>query len=201
MIPYDEPIYSFSGEKVSTRGYINLHTIFREGTQTKTIPIWFLIVDAPTSYNVLLGRPSLNTLGVVVFMPHLAMKFPSPFGDILTIHNDQQLAPKCYMVSLCPQLPILQTNKFERSPGFDIALYGDDLDHKVGCDARLKPVDDTISLELPNGRTLKLGTGLQQEQRDILTPTLITNTDLFAWSTADLPGVDPQVAVYKTRKI
>jgi len=52
-------------------------------------------------------------------------------------------------------------------------------------------------LELPNGRTLKLGTSLQQEQRDILTPTLISNTDLFAWSTADLPGVDPQVAVHK----
>ena len=52
-------------------------------------------------------------------------------------------------------------------------------------------------MELPNGRTLKLGTGLQQEQRDILTPTLIANTDLFAWSAADLPGVDPQVTVHK----
>jgi len=41
MVPYDEPIYGFSSEQVSTRGYINLHTIFREGTQTKTIPIRF----------------------------------------------------------------------------------------------------------------------------------------------------------------
>jgi len=30
-----------------------------------------------------------------------------------------------------------------------------------------------------------------------LTPTLITNTDLFAWSVVDLPGVDPQVMVHK----
>jgi len=57
MVPYDEPIYGFSGEQVSTRGYIDLHTVFRDGAQTKTIPIRFLIVDAPTSYNVLLGRP------------------------------------------------------------------------------------------------------------------------------------------------
>ena len=64
MIPYDEPIYGFSREKVSTRGYIDLHTIFRDGTQTKTIPIRFLVIDAPTSYNVLLGRPSLNTLAL-----------------------------------------------------------------------------------------------------------------------------------------
>jgi len=78
MIPYDEPIYGFSGEQVSTRGYIDLHTVFREGTQTKTIPIRFLIADAPTSYNILLGRPSLNTLGAVVSTPHLAKKFPAP---------------------------------------------------------------------------------------------------------------------------
>jgi len=102
MVPYDEPIYGFSGEKVSTCGYIDLHTIFRDGAQTKTIPIRFLIVDAPISYNVLLGRPSLNTLGAVVSIPHLAMKFPSPSGDILTIHGDQRLAHECYIASLRP---------------------------------------------------------------------------------------------------
>jgi len=100
MVPYDEPIYGFSGKQVSTRSYIDLHTVFREGTQTKTIPIRFLIVDVPTSYNVLLGRLFLNTLGVVVSTPHLAMKFPSPSGDILTVHCDQHLARECYMASL-----------------------------------------------------------------------------------------------------
>ena len=76
--------------------------MFRDGTQTKTIPIRFLIVDAPTSYNVLLGRPSLNTLGAVVSTPHLAMKFPSPSCDILTIHCDQRLARECYIASVRP---------------------------------------------------------------------------------------------------
>jgi len=132
MVPYDEPIYGFSREKVSTRGYIDLHTVFRDDAQTKTIPICFLVVDAPTSYNVLLGRPSLNTLGAVVSTPHLAMKFSSPSGDILTIHGDKRLARECYMASLRPQLPILQTNHIERPPDSIIALSGDDLDPKVG---------------------------------------------------------------------
>jgi len=182
MVPYDEPIYGFSGEKVSTRGYIDLYTIFRDGSQTNTISIHFLVVDAPTSYNVLLGRPSLNTLGAVISIPHLAMKFPSPSGDILTIHENQRLARECFMASLRPQLPILQTNHIERPPDFDIALFGDDLDPRVGRDARLEPINETIQLELPRGRTLKLGTGLQHDQREMLTPTLISNTDLFAWS-------------------
>jgi len=54
-----------------------------------------------------------------------------------------------------------------------------------------------VPLQLPNGRIIKLGTSLQHEQREILIPTLISNTDLFAWSAADLPGVDPQVASHK----
>ncbi|XP_027931963.1 uncharacterized protein LOC114187793 [Vigna unguiculata] len=78
MVLYDELIFRFSGEKVLTYGYIDLHTVFREASQTKTIPIRFLVVDAPTSYNVLLCRPSLNILGAVVSTTHLAMKFPSP---------------------------------------------------------------------------------------------------------------------------
>ncbi|XP_027927601.1 uncharacterized protein LOC114184491 [Vigna unguiculata] len=149
VVPYDEPISGFSGEKVSTRDYIDLHSIFRDGTQTKTIPIRFLIVDAPTSYHVLLGRPSLNTLGAVVSTPHLAMKFPSPSGDILTIHGDQCLARECYMASLRPQLPILQTNHIGRPPGSKIALSGDDLDPRVGRDVRLEPVEETTSPRAP----------------------------------------------------
>jgi len=160
MIPYDDPM---SGEKVSTRGYIDLYIVFHDGTQNKTNPIYFLVVDAPTSYNILLGRPSFNTLGAIVSMPHLAMKFPSLSADILTIHGDQQLARECYTASLCPQLPILKTNNIKRPPDSNIALSGDDLDPRVGHDARLEPVDDIVPLELPNGRTLKLGTDLQQE--------------------------------------
>jgi len=132
MVPYDKPIYGFSGEQVSTRGYIDLHTVFRDGTQTKTIPIRFLIIDAPTSYNILLGRPSLNTLGAVISTPHLAMKFPAPSGDILTIHYDQRLARECYMTSLRPQLSIQQTSHIERPPSSNIALSGEDLDPKIG---------------------------------------------------------------------
>ena len=125
------------------------------------------------------------------------MKFPSPSGDILTIYGDQRLARECYMASLRPQLPILQTNHKERPPDFEIALSGDDLDPRVGRDVRLEPVEETTPLEPPNSCTIKLGTGLESEQHDIITPTIVDNSDLFAWSAADLPGVDPQVASHK----
>jgi len=66
---------------------VDLYTKFGGERQlSKTIKISYLIVDATTSYNVLLGRPSLNVLGAIVSTPHLAMKFPSSTGDIVTIH-------------------------------------------------------------------------------------------------------------------
>jgi len=100
------------------------------------------------------------------------------------------------MASMHTQLPILQTNNIERPPSSGITLSVDDPNPRVGCDTRIEPVDNTICLELPNARTLKLGSDLQQEQRDILTPALNANTDLFTWSGIDLPDVDPQVAVH-----
>jgi len=101
------------------------------------------------------------------------------------------------MASLRPKLPIQQTNHIERPPGSGIALSGDDLDPRVGWDVRLEPVEETTPLELPNGHFIKLGTDLESEERDIITPILVGNTNLFAWSTPDLLGVDPQVASHK----
>jgi len=67
----------------------------------------------------------------------------------------------------------------------------------VGRDVRLEPVEETTPLELPNGHSINLGTRLNSNERAIITPVLVGNTDLFAWSAADLPGVDPLVASHK----
>jgi len=68
------------------RGFIDLYATFGEGNYLfKTIKIIYLMVNANTSYNILLGRSSINCLKAIVFTPHLAMKFPSAAGDIVTV--------------------------------------------------------------------------------------------------------------------
>jgi len=101
------------------------------------------------------------------------------------------------MANLRPQLPIQQTNHIERPPGSSIALSGEDLDPRIGRDVRLEVVEDTSPLELPNGHSINLGTGLKSDERATIIPILINNTDLFAWSAADLLGVDLQVPSHK----
>ena len=91
LIPFREQLIGFSGERVDTKGCIDLPTTFGRGNATKIIKIRYLVVDACTSYNALLGRSSLNKLGAIVSTPHLAMKFPTEQGDITTIYVDQKL--------------------------------------------------------------------------------------------------------------
>jgi len=98
--PYDEQIVGFLGERVDTKGYIDLFTTFGDDSLSKTINVWYLLVNANTSYNILLGRPSINRLKVVVSTPHLAMKFPFVTGDIATVHVDKKIAQECYVASL-----------------------------------------------------------------------------------------------------
>lgn len=64
----------------------------------------YVIVHAHTSYNILLGCPSLNALGVIMSIPHLVMKFLSDIGTITTMHANQRTTKECYMVNLrlCP---------------------------------------------------------------------------------------------------
>ena len=54
------------------------------------ITIKGLIVDANTSYFALIGRKTLNELGVIVSISHLKMKFPTLTGEIVTIKEDQK---------------------------------------------------------------------------------------------------------------
>jgi len=47
----------------------------------------------------------LNKLGAIVSTPHLAMRFPSGFGDIIMVHADQRITGECctYIVNVTTQ--------------------------------------------------------------------------------------------------
>ena len=45
-----------------------------------TMAVTFLIVDAPSTYNILLGRPSLNSIRAIPSDYHMVIKFPTTNG-------------------------------------------------------------------------------------------------------------------------
>ena len=98
--PYGDCLYGFAGDQVEVRGYLELRTTFTDGTVSRTESIRYLVVNAFSSYNMLLGRPTLNRLGAVSSTRHMKMKLPDLTGKVITIKSDQKEAKRCYENSL-----------------------------------------------------------------------------------------------------
>ena len=59
----------------------------------------FLVVDAPSAYNMLLGRPSLNAIKAIPSAYHMMIKFPTVNG-VRMVRGDQRVARECYSASM-----------------------------------------------------------------------------------------------------
>ncbi|KAI3807980.1 hypothetical protein L1987_23920 [Smallanthus sonchifolius] len=76
----DTPLIGFSGEKVLPLGQIELTVRLEDGPLSRTERLTFLVVQAPSRYNIIIGRPGISTFGVVVSTTHGLMKFPTDRG-------------------------------------------------------------------------------------------------------------------------
>ena len=61
-----------------------------------TTTIKLLIVDAPSTYNMILGRPSLNAVRAILYAYHMVVKFPTENG-VRMAQGDQRVARECYL--------------------------------------------------------------------------------------------------------
>jgi len=94
--PYGGWLYGFAGDQVEVRGYIELRTTFKDGLASRTEKIRYLVVNAPSAYNILVGRPTLNRIEAVPSTRHMKVKLPSMEGVVITIRSNQKKAKKCY---------------------------------------------------------------------------------------------------------
>ena len=76
--PLRSLLVSFSGDHVYPKGIISLQITTRTYPAKVTRKVDFLIINCPLSYNVILGRPTLNHLKVVTSTYCLKVKFPTP---------------------------------------------------------------------------------------------------------------------------
>uniref|UniRef100_A0A2N9GFI3 RNA-directed DNA polymerase n=1 Tax=Fagus sylvatica TaxID=28930 RepID=A0A2N9GFI3_FAGSY len=100
--PIDIPLVGFTGDKVKPLGVVSL--IIEVGTYPKQVrtSVEFLVVDCPSAYNVIIGRPTLNKLRAVTSTYHLLVRFPTEHG-IGELKGDQATARECYFASLGPE--------------------------------------------------------------------------------------------------
>ena len=77
---FNSPLVSFSEDKIYTKGIVMLSVTAGTHPTQVTIQVNFLVVDCLSSYNVILGWPTLKRLKAVTSTYCLKMKFPTPNG-------------------------------------------------------------------------------------------------------------------------
>ena len=85
--PFKSPLVSFSGDCIYPKGIISLSVTAGTYPTQITKKVDFLIVDCPSSYNVILRWPTLNWLKAATSTYCLKVKFPTP-NEIREIRGD-----------------------------------------------------------------------------------------------------------------
>uniref|UniRef100_A0A2N9FYE4 Reverse transcriptase n=1 Tax=Fagus sylvatica TaxID=28930 RepID=A0A2N9FYE4_FAGSY len=178
--PMDAPLVGFTGDKICPVGIVTLPIMV--GTHPKTVSktVDFLVVNCPSAYNAIIGRPTLNRLRAVTSTYHLLLKFPTEHG-IGEVRGDQVAARECYLASL-------------GSGGQNQTMSIEE--QKV----LVKPSGELATIELEDGRperTTKIGADLPPKIKESLVQFLKDNKDVFAWSHEDMPGINPSVISHK----
>ena len=97
---YKEELVRFSRERLYPDGFITLHVALGSRPKTRIIKVDFFVVNCPSAYNVILGRPTLNKIGAIISTTCLTTKFFADDGEIATVRAKQVAAQRCYNASL-----------------------------------------------------------------------------------------------------
>ena len=73
--PVNSPLVGFGGMKVQPVGTVTLSMVVGAYPQQVTRDVNFLMLDCSSSYNAIIGRPTLNSWKAVTFTYHLSIKF------------------------------------------------------------------------------------------------------------------------------
>ena len=182
--PVSTHLRGFSGEKVLPLGSIQLVLTLGEPPCQATTTARFLIVDAPSAYNMLLGRPSLNAIKAVPSAYHMIIKLPTIHG-VRTVRGDQRVAKECYTASM-KQKAVDNVN-------------ADELDMRDEVLTRTEPSEELehVSLDDDSEHLAYIGSKLPKDLKGLLTQFLRQNRDVFAWTQADMGGIDPAIITHK----
>ena len=66
----------------------------------KSLEVDFLVVNVPTTYNVIIRRLTLYRVKAVVAPCLLQLQFETDDGSVGELHGDQRTARECYLVSI-----------------------------------------------------------------------------------------------------
>ena len=99
LIPINAPLVGFGRMRVFPIGAVMLSVMVGDYPQQITKEVTFLVVDCSSTYNAILGQPTLNSWKAVTSTYHLMIKFPMDYG-VRELRGNQVAARECYIAML-----------------------------------------------------------------------------------------------------
>ena len=180
FLPSDTPLVGFGGTKVFHIGTITLPVTIGTYPQQLTKEVNFLVIDFSSTYNAIIGWPTLNAWREVTSTYHLLVKFPTKY-KISKVQGDQMVACECYIAMLEMDDHLQALNIEERR----IAV---------------KPTENLEEISLDDnipGWVTRISTQANPLVRKELALFLKNNRDVFAWSHEDILGIGMNTMVHK----
>ena len=153
--PVNPHLRGFSGKRVLPLGSIQLVLTLGDPPCQAITVVRFLIVDAPSAYNILLGRPSLNAVRAIPSAYHMVIKFPT-VNEVGMVRGNQCIAKECDSASMK-----------QKAVG---SIYMDELDIRDEVGIRPTPLEELEPIQLDDQpeHLIYIGSRLAKDVRDLL---------------------------------
>ena len=138
------------------------------------------MIDCSSTYNAILGWPTLNSWKAVTSTYYLMNKFPTDYG-VKELRKNQVAARKCYIAMMEMDDHLQAINIKE---------------HRMATEPVEKLEEILFDDPQPN-RTTRIATLASLMVHLALATFLKDNRDVFTWSHEDMPGIDPLVMVHR----
>ncbi|XP_077242504.1 uncharacterized protein LOC143883019 [Tasmannia lanceolata] len=186
--PFNSHLYGFSGNIVPVEGSIELPVWIGNAPRHSFAMIEFLVVKAQSTYNAILGRPGQNLLRAITSTYHQKMKFITPEG-IREVRGNQIQSRECY-ATLLRGKPAAESLPIEM---FDLRDEA-----QVMRNESVEDLENIPLFESGNGeKVARVGSSLPDNLKMNLIKFLRQNSDVFAWSPADIPEIDPKLSIHR----
>ncbi|GJU04334.1 reverse transcriptase domain-containing protein [Tanacetum coccineum] len=153
-----------------TLGKIDLEVCFGNEGLSRRTSMKFIVVRAPSPYNVILGRPGLKILHDIPSTIHSMIKFPTPKG-IATLIARTTIIVECRL-------------REEKQ-----VVWEETLQEEEGVDATEQII---VNLSFPD-QIVTIGGRLSKDCKDQLKTLLKGSMEVFAWEPADMTGVPRKI--------
>ncbi|XP_058725909.1 uncharacterized protein LOC131597216 [Vicia villosa] len=219
LTPYvGSDLQGFNGTVTKPWGFVELIVSIGSAKTTRAVKVQFLVIDCPSIYQGILERPTLAELIAVPSTVHLKLKYYTTKGQVAMLNGDIEVSRRCFEASAkglstiktpaqdkTATSAVSETNKsMSRIDTVDLdSRFQEESEQSINTgtsEGILRPIQygnfELVALREDPTKGVKIGVDLPDLAKRQLKACLRENADLFAWSTAEMPGLDPEVACH-----